>query len=106
MGLTMTAVTVKWDADTLRMANELEDRFSPLVEGRSQLTRLAIKIVYRVVTTTGTVQVITGHLQGLLGTSSSYPVIDFPAFPQTGERADLEALLSSVTGLPEVSWTQ
>lgn len=94
MGIQLKTVSVKWDPDTLRMCDDLQEKFSPFVEGRSQTSRLVVKLMYRIVSTEGTVQVITKYLQGLSGnTSSSQPEIPFPAFPEVGKHQEFEHLL-------------
>ena len=65
MGIQQKAITVKWDAETTRMADELQTSFAPFVEGRSQLTRLAIKKLYADVMANGTVATMAACIQGL-----------------------------------------
>lgn len=70
MGITLKTVSVKWDPETVRMSDELQAQFAPFVEGRSQLTRLAIKKLYADVSTHGTLAVIGECLQVLPSISS------------------------------------
>jgi hypothetical protein len=71
MGISLKTVSVKWDTETVRMSDELQASFAPFIEGRSQLTRLAISILHKIVSTSGTVHVVTQHLQGLPCITSS-----------------------------------
>jgi hypothetical protein len=71
MGITLKTVSVKWDNETVRMSDELQASFAPFIEGRSQLVRLAISILHKIVSTSGTVHVVTQHLQGLPCITSS-----------------------------------
>lgn len=64
MGVTLKTVSVKWDPETLRMCDELQEKFSTFVEGRSQLTRLIVRLIHRSVCTDKTLQVcMDGTLQ-------------------------------------------
>ena len=103
MGVTLKAVTVKWDAETSRMSDELQVSFAPFIEGRSQLTRLAISVLHKIVSTSGTVHVVTQHLQGLPCISSSSRLepakIPISMFPKLGFRTDFEALLQRAAGV-------
>ena len=70
MGITLRTVSVKWDVDTVRMSDELQVCFTPLIEGRSQLTRLAIRKLYSDVINNGTLATLGECLQVLPGITS------------------------------------
>jgi hypothetical protein len=88
VGINLKTISVKWDTETARMSNELQEKFAPFIEGRSQLTRLAISVLHKIVSTSGTVHVVTQHLQGLPCISSSPPLrpaaIPTSFFPKFG----------------------
>jgi hypothetical protein len=93
MGITLKTVSVKWDAETVRMSDELATGFAPFIEGRSQLTRLAISILHKIVSTHGTVHVVTQHLQGLPAITlkpalqpASIPTRFFPKFGRVAQK--------------------
>jgi len=65
MGIHLKTVSVKWNDETIRMADELAASFAPFIEGRSQLTRLAIRKLYADVMTAGTVATMAACIQGL-----------------------------------------
>ena len=70
MGINLKTVSVKWNDETIRMADELAASFAPFIEGRSQLTRLAIKKLYADVSTNGTVATMAACIQGLPANTS------------------------------------
>jgi ribonucleotide reductase beta subunit family protein with ferritin-like domain len=63
MGAQKKTVSVKWDKETLRMAEDLQQWFSLFVDGRSQMTRLVVKLVHQLVLTEGVQAVVVNHLR-------------------------------------------
>lgn len=98
MGLELKTVTLTWDPETFAACDEIQQKFAPFVEGRSQTSRLAFKILRKIVNTQGTVEVLTSHLQEVVPKTSSYqPEIEFPAFPSVGKGrrdSEFESLLA------------
>lgn len=98
MGITLKTVSVKWDPETIRMSDELQANFAPFIEGRSQLTRLAISIVHKIVNTHGTVHVMTQHLQGLPAITLKPAAIPTAFFPKFSRVAQKGAVLEGARG--------
>jgi hypothetical protein len=94
MGVELKTVTLTWDPETFAACDEIQQKFAPFVEGRSQTSRLVFKILRKIVNTQGTVEVLTAHLQDVVPKISSYqPEIQFPAFPEAGKHQEFESLL-------------
>jgi hypothetical protein len=94
MGIEMTKVTLKWDAETIQCSDELQSDFSPFAENRSQLSRVVYKLFHKIVRTHGTLQVIADHWQGCLRpmVSDAQLKFDFPslAAPEKGAHREQE----------------
>ena len=63
MGEQLHKVSMKWSPATLEHEAELLNAFAGLVEGRSQLSRVTMKIVWRLVRTVGILRVIEEFVQ-------------------------------------------
>lgn len=63
MGVQLKTVSVKWDAETLRMMKDLQQQFSLFVTNRSQATRLVVKLMHQIVLTNGVQAVVVNHLR-------------------------------------------
>lgn len=80
MGLELKTVTLTWDPETFAACDEMQQKFAPFVEGRSQTSRLVFKMLLKIVNMRGTVDVLTAHLQDVVNKTSSYqPGIELPA---------------------------
>lgn len=77
MGVEMQKVTLKWDEETLRFSDELQERFAPFAENRSQLSRIVYRIMHKIVRTQGTIQTLCEHLQDSHRLTSSDPQMRF-----------------------------
>jgi hypothetical protein len=63
MGIHLKSVTVKLDPETLRIFDELQQQFSPFVDNRSQMIRLVVKLMHRIVSTNGVLAVVVNHFE-------------------------------------------
>ena len=96
MGVELKTVSLKWDDETLEAAAELQEMFSPFVEGRSQLSRVVFKMFLKIIRTQGMLEVVVATLQGLQRNTSSHQLpIQFPSLPSPRL---VEGQAGSVTG--------
>ena len=84
MGVELTKVSMKWSEETVEAEAELLDAFSGLVEGRSQMSRVAYRIARGVVRTMGIMRVIEEFVQDKQRqTLCDQIALEFPSAPHT-----------------------